>query len=709
MEVTTMSHAMQLHAQALKSGAQPHNQNFSKLFTFSALSPSGDLNYARLILDSLRTPNSYYWNTMLRAYWKLLTLINQSLFSLQCTWINHLVLLQSLTRALEVGRRAHRIVKEQGLDSRANVSTALIDMYSKCGCIDSARKVFDEEMISSGVLPDERTMTAVLAACRNAGLVTEAYLYFKDMKKIYGIKPNLQHHGCMVDLYARSGKLKEAEDFIRKMTIPPDAVLWRTVIWACRIHGDVDRAERLIKEMKIGFDDCDSCVLVSNFYASAGKWHDKAIWRETMNKKGLVKPPGSSKIEVDGSVHEFTAGDSSHVEAHNIYEKLEDMYERLKGEGYKPELSEVLLEVDDEEKAFQLLHHSEKLAVAFGLMKTKPEMETAPVEITGEGKDEGVKYDIQKCSCLAAPEYQLSDPVTPKVCFSNLRTSKYLSRPQPPPPRALSSASPRTFELQNTCLDLSHPPPPATVLRFHTLYREKLTYLRNLGIVDSNPKSTTVPSHKTLDQIFTIINYLKSKGFSDTDIPKLSSTCPKLFSSDLEPADIGPVFSFLTTDVAASNQESCGLILRCPSLLFSNVEYCLKPTLAFLRSIGLKKLNSPNNLNAHLLNSRVSKLEKKMEFLQTIGFTYEESAEACARLPAIFGYSIELNMMPKVEYLVGGMQRSVDELKEFPQYFAFSLTKRIVPRHLHLKQRSVHLPLKRMLWPGDEKFYAIWK
>lgn len=306
------------------------------------------------------------------------------------------------TGALQVGRRVHRIVEEQGLGSKANVSSALVDMYSKCGCIDSAGRVFEvivekdvyawtamihglashgmsrdainlfEQMGNSGVKPDEWTMTAVLVACRNAGWAAEGYVHFDDMQKKYGVRPNLLHFGCMVDLYARSGKLKEAEDFIRKMPIPPDEVLWRSLIWACKIHGDTNRAERLIKEVKIDFNDSSSCVLVSNIYASVGKWLDKAILRETMRRQGVIKPRGSSKIEVDGSIHEFTAGDSSHVETVSIFEKLDEIDERLRGEGYKPELSEVLLEMGNEEKAFQLLHHSEKLAVAFGLMKTKP-------------------------------------------------------------------------------------------------------------------------------------------------------------------------------------------------------------------------------------------------------------------------------------------------------------------------------------------------
>lgn len=276
-------------------------------------------------------------------------------------------------------------------------------------------------------------------------------------------------------------------------------------------------------------------------------------------------------------------------------------------------------------------------------------------------------------------------------------------------PRPTVCLSPHSHLRTSSHHSLSSHPSPPYVLRFHTAYREKLTYLRNIGIIDSNPKNPNTPSHETLDQILAIIDYLKSKGLSDRDIPKLSSTCSKLFSSSLEPADIEPVFSFLATDVEASAEETCGLVLLCPELLFSNVEYCLRPTLLFLKTIGLERLNKPTNLNAHLLNTRVIKLESKIEFLRSIGFSAHESASACARLPAIFGYSIENNMGPKVEYLVREMERNIEELVEFPQYFAYSLRRKIVPRHMHLKLRGVHISLKRMLLPGDQKFYAKWE
>ncbi|XP_022136223.1 transcription termination factor MTEF1, chloroplastic, partial [Momordica charantia] len=151
------------------------------------------------------------------------------------------------------------------------------------------------------------------------------------------------------------------------------------------------------------------------------------------------------------------------------------------------------------------------------------------------------------------------------------------------------------------------------------------------------------------------------------------------------------------------------LILRCPQILCSDAELCLLPTLRFLKQLGIRNLNSPSNLNSHLLNTRVEKLRSKFRFLQDIGLTHEEAARVCARMPAIFGYSVEENLQPKIEYLMKEMEREVEELKGFPQYFAFSLERRIAPRHLHLKQRNVRIPLNRMLLWSDNRFYTKWK
>ncbi|MCH97446.1 pentatricopeptide repeat-containing protein, partial [Trifolium medium] len=250
-------------------------------------------------------------------------------------------------------------------------------MISGLACHGMSKEAIDlfVEMEKYNIKPDETTVTVVLSACRNAGLVREGYTFFSDVQKRYGMKPTIQHFGCLVDLLARGGCLEEAEDFINAMPMKPDAVLWRTLIWACKVHADTERAERLMKHLELqgmSAHDSGSYILASNVYASVGKWCDKAEARELMNKKGLLKPPGSSRIEVDGVVHEFVMGDYNHPEAEKIFVKLDQMVDKLRKEGYNPKVSEVMLEMDDEEKAIQLLHHSEKLALSYGLIRTCP-------------------------------------------------------------------------------------------------------------------------------------------------------------------------------------------------------------------------------------------------------------------------------------------------------------------------------------------------
>lgn len=376
----------------------------------------GELGVAREVFDRMSDRDVVSWTSMIDGFVdddrpsEAIKLFEQML---ECgVEINEATVVSVLKAcadmgALSKGKTVHEIVKkmkEMKMYSKANVRTALIDMYAKSGCIESARKVFDgvkgkdvfvwtamisglashgqcreaidlfSEMEASDIKPDERTMTAVLSACRNGGLIQEGYVFFYSMQEKYGVRPTIQHYGCIVDLLARAGKLKEAEEFINKMPIKPDAVLWRTLIWSCKVHGDTDRAKRLMKHLGLedfDADDSGSFILASNVYASEGKWMNKAKVREMMKQKGLVKPPGSSRIEIEGEeVHEFVMGDYNHSEAEKMYVKLSEMVDKLRNEGYNPRVSEVLLEVEDEEKAIQLLHHSEKLALAFGLIRT---------------------------------------------------------------------------------------------------------------------------------------------------------------------------------------------------------------------------------------------------------------------------------------------------------------------------------------------------
>ncbi|KAJ7954854.1 Pentatricopeptide repeat-containing protein family [Quillaja saponaria] len=121
-------------------------------------------------------------------------------------------------------------------------------------------------------------------------------------------------------------------------------------------------------------------VLLSNIYVSAGRWNDVAKVRLHLKDKGVSKVPGSSSIEVHGIIHQFTSGDESHPEETHIALMLQEIKCRLSDAGHVPDLSNVLLDVDERKK------HSEKLAIALGLIGT------------GQGTPIRVVKNLRMCS-----------------------------------------------------------------------------------------------------------------------------------------------------------------------------------------------------------------------------------------------------------------------------------------------------------------------
>ncbi|KAL5580379.1 hypothetical protein UlMin_012821 [Ulmus minor] len=305
--------------------------------------------------------------------------------------------------ALDLGKWIHAYIRKNNFKVNAILGTTLIDMYMKCGCVEHALEVFQEmgekgtstwnalilglamnglveksldmfsEMKTCCATPNEITFVAVLGACRHMGLVDEGRRQFDSMILEHKIEPNVKHYGCMVDLLGRAGLLKEAEELIESMPVVPDVATWGALLGACRKHGNNDMGERIGRKLIELEPDHDGFrVLLSNICASRGNWDDVLEIRGTMVQHGVVKTPGCSVIEANGIVHEFLAGDKTHPLTNEIEEKLEEMAKKMKIEGYKPETNEVSLDIDDEEKETALLRHSEKLAIAFGLLAISP-------------------------------------------------------------------------------------------------------------------------------------------------------------------------------------------------------------------------------------------------------------------------------------------------------------------------------------------------
>ncbi|OMO68329.1 Germin [Corchorus olitorius] len=312
--------------------------------------------------------------------------------------------------AMHKARHVHEYICRMGFNLNAILGTAIIDMYAKCGSVDCAREIFDgmreknvvswsamiaayghhgegrkaldlfPMMLSSGIMPNKVTFVSLLYACTHAGLVDEGLRLFNMMWDEYAVRPNVKHYTCMVDLLGRAGRLDEALNMIENMTVEKDEGVWGALLGACRIHKHVELAERAAKSLiELQPQNPGHYVLLSNIYANSGRWEEMAKIRSMMTKRSLKKIPGWTWIEVDNKIHQFSVGDKSHPLSQEIYGMLKSMSEKLELAGYVPDTNYVLHDVDEEVKLGILYAHSEKLAIAFGLIATP---EGAPIRIT---------------------------------------------------------------------------------------------------------------------------------------------------------------------------------------------------------------------------------------------------------------------------------------------------------------------------------------
>ena len=303
--------------------------------------------------------------------------------------------------AEELGKQVHGYMTRIGFDPSSFAASTLVHMYTKCGNIKNARRVFNgmprpdlvswtslisgyaqngqpdealqffELLLKSGTQPDHITFVGVLSACTHAGLVDKGLEYFDSIKEKHGLTHTADHYACLIDLLSRSGRLQEAEDIIDKMPMKPDKFLWASLLGGCRIHGNLKLAKRAAEALfEIEPENPATYTTLANIYATAGLWGGVAEVRKVMDARGVVKKPGLSWIEIKREVHVFLVGDTSHAKSKEIHEFLGKLSKRMKEEGYVPDTNFVLHDVEEEQKEQNLSYHSEKLAVAFGIIST---------------------------------------------------------------------------------------------------------------------------------------------------------------------------------------------------------------------------------------------------------------------------------------------------------------------------------------------------
>ncbi|KAJ0970447.1 hypothetical protein J5N97_023324 [Dioscorea zingiberensis] len=319
------------------------------------------VEYSHRVFELLPEPDAISWNSVIAGsvqnglFDEGLRLFRRMLLAkikpMPVTFSSIMPACAHLT-TLHLGKQLHGYVIRGGFDDNVFVASAIVDMYAKCGNIETARYIFDGMKALDMV-----SWTAMIMG----------------MTRDYGIVPCLEHYAAVADLLGRAGKLEEAYRFVSNMHIKPTASVWSTLLGACRVHKNAKLAEKVadkifaLEPKNMGYH-----VLMSNIYSAAGRWREAANLRIMMKDKGMRKQPACSWIEVKSKVHAFVAHDKSHPYYDKIMETLEVLLEQMEHAGYVPNTEDILHDVEEEQKRDLLCGHSERLAIAFGIISTPP-------------------------------------------------------------------------------------------------------------------------------------------------------------------------------------------------------------------------------------------------------------------------------------------------------------------------------------------------
>ncbi|KAI9121348.1 hypothetical protein K1719_008381 [Acacia pycnantha] len=375
----------------------------------------------RVVFDRMPEKNEVAWTIMIVSYVEngftreSFSLLKEMIFD--CGMGLNYVTLSSVLSAcsqsgdVALGRWVHTYaLKSMGRDMNIMVGTSLVNMYAKCGWISTALIVFKHmprrntvawnamlgglamhgqgkvlvemfPLMVEEAKPDAMTFMSLLSACSHTGLVEQGWQYFHSLESVYNIKPEIEHYACMVDLLGRAGRLEEAFAFMKKMPIPPNEVVLGSILGSCRVHGKLQLGEKMMQELvQMDPRNTECHILLSNMYALCGKEDKANSLRQVLKNRGIKKMPGVSSIYVAGKLHQFTAGDKTHLQTAEIYTMLDDMIRRLRLAGYVPNTASQVLsgcsgrdsyreELEEVEQV--LFTHSEKLALCFGLISTR--------------------------------------------------------------------------------------------------------------------------------------------------------------------------------------------------------------------------------------------------------------------------------------------------------------------------------------------------
>jgi pentatricopeptide repeat protein len=285
------------------------------------------------------------------------------------------------SNSLELGKKVHEFLKRSKFGEVIELGNRLISMYVKCGSVNDARKVFDKmpernrnicswNLMISGytvnglgndgllvfkkmkqqgiVVPDGETFALVLAAYALVEAVEKGFMHFESMKG-YGVVPAMEHYLGVVNILGCAGQLDEAKEFIENMTIEVGVEVWQALRNFARIHGDIELEDRA--EVLLTFLDPSKVVA------------------DKMPAPHRKKQSAINMLEEKNRVSEYRCN-MPYKEEGDM--KLRGLTGHMREAGYVPDTRYVLHDIDEEEKEKALQYHSERLAIAYGLISTPP-------------------------------------------------------------------------------------------------------------------------------------------------------------------------------------------------------------------------------------------------------------------------------------------------------------------------------------------------
>ncbi|PSS01313.1 Pentatricopeptide repeat-containing protein [Actinidia chinensis var. chinensis] len=339
---------------------------FSWTSMINGYAKNGELGLAKRLFDEMPERNVVSWNAMIAGYSQnshpkeALKLFHDmekaGLVPIESTLLSVLSACAQ-SGCLDLGERIHRnYINQKRIKRSVKLTNACIDMYAKCGSINVAEELFSEmqerdlfswnsmivgyashghaekalflfeQMQNVGFKPDDITFVGILSACSHGGFVARGQEYFRNMGRVFGLNPKVEHYSCMIDLLGRFGLLEEAYALITKMPMEPDEAAWGALLNSCRMHGNIELGKLAAdKLLHLNSNDSGVFMLLSSICANKQKWGDVRTVRSMMRERGVKKMPGRSSVEVEGMVHEFLSAEESHPQSKTIYRVLYEL------------------------------------------------------------------------------------------------------------------------------------------------------------------------------------------------------------------------------------------------------------------------------------------------------------------------------------------------------------------------------------------------